>query len=103
MGISAVWKNERGESLGEVHDPGMLLSRFATRKASPVAGSVCLRFLDPAGDACFNQQQLPFLAQELRIARDEVADPQLAAHLNKVLELVDRATQVHTYVWFIGD
>jgi hypothetical protein len=103
VGINVVWKDERGEPLSEVDDAGMLLSRFAARKASPVSGSVCLRFLDPVGDACFNQRQLPFLAQELRTARDGVVDPHLVAHLNKVLELVERANQVHTYVWFIGD
>lgn len=103
MGINVVWRDERGGSLGEVDDPKILLSRLATRKASPVAGSVCLRFLDPAGDACFNQRQLPFLVQELRLARDGVADPDLVAHLNKVLELVERANEVHTYVWFVGD
>ncbi len=68
-----------------------------------MSGSICLRFLDPAGDACFNQQQLPFLAQELRIARDGVSDPELVAHLSKVLALVERANAVHTYVWFVGD
>jgi hypothetical protein len=43
------------------------------------------------------------LVQELRIARDGVADPQLAAHLDDVLALVERANEVHTYVWFVGD
>jgi hypothetical protein len=103
VGINVVWRNERGESLGEVEDPTMLLSRFSTRNASPVSGSICLRFLDPAGDACFNQRQLPFLIQELRAARDGVGDPKLAAHLNKVLALVEGANEVHTYVWFVGD
>ena len=103
MGINVVWKDEHGEVLGEVNDPRMLLSRFATRNVSPASGSLCLRFLDPAGDACFNQRQLPFLVQELQTARDGVADPQLVAHLDKVLALVERANQVHTYLWFIGD
>jgi hypothetical protein len=103
MGINVVWKDERGESLGEVDDPRFLLSRFAARKASPVSGSLCLRFLDPAGDACFNQRQLPFLVQELRTARDGVTDPALVAHLDEVLRLVERANELHTYVWFVGD
>ena len=103
MGIEVIWKDERGVSLGEVSDPRMLLSRFATRRASEVSGSLCLRFLDPVGDACFNQLQIPVLAQELRIARDGVTDPELADHLGKVLALAERATEVHTYLWFIGD
>ena len=64
---------------------------------------MCLRFLDPAGDACFNQRQLPFLVQELRIARDGVADPEVVARFDKVLAFVQRANEGHTYVWFIGD
>jgi hypothetical protein len=96
MGINVVWKDERGESLGEVEDPRVLLSRFATRKTSPVSGSICLSFLDPVGDACFNQRQLPFLVQELRIARNGIADPELVAHLDEVLALVERANKIHT-------
>jgi hypothetical protein len=103
MGIEVVWKDERGISLGEVSDPKMLLSRFAARRVSPVGSSVCLRFLDPFGDACFNQLQIPVLVQEIRIAKDEVVDPELAEHLGKVLALAERATEVHTYLWFIGD
>lgn len=103
MGIEVIWKDERGTSLGEVSDPKMLLSRFAIRRASPVSGSACLQFLDPYGDTCFNQSQIPVLVQELRLAREGVADPELAEHLGRVLALAERANQVHTYLWFIGD
>jgi hypothetical protein len=64
---------------------------------------MCLRFLDPVGDACFNQAQIPVLAQELRVARDNVAELELAAHLSSVLELAEGALQVHTYLWFRGE
>jgi hypothetical protein len=103
VGINAVWRDESGKELGAVPDPQMLLSRFAARRASPVPGSVCLPFLDPAGDACFNQMQIPVLIQELRAARTQVADPALANHLGKVVALAERATAVHTYFWFEGD
>ena len=103
MGINAIWKDERGETLGEVNDPQFLLSRFAARRVSPVSGSVCLRFLDPVGDACFNQHQMPVLIEELRVARDGVSDPKLVEHLEKVIELAQQANQVHTYFWFCGD
>ena len=102
MGIEAIWKDERGTVLGEVGDHQFLLSRF-TNMASSVQNSVCLRFLDPAGDACFNQLQIPILVQELRNAMQSIGDPKLLAHLEKVLNLAERANVVHTYLWFIGD
>ena len=103
MGINAVWRAEDGSELGAVLDPQMLLSRFATRRAQSVTGSVCLAFLDPIGNTCFNQRQIPILAQELRIARATVSDSALAKHLDQVTDLVDRAIKVHTYLWFEGD
>ena len=102
MGIEAIWKDEAGGVLGEVGDPQFLLSRF-TGMATSVQNSVCLRFLDPSGDACFNQLQIPILVQELRHAMRNVADPKLLAHLEKVLDLAERANAVHTYLWFMGD
>ena len=80
----------------------MLLSRFASR-SSFASGSVCLRFLDPIGDACFNQKQIPVLVRELRKAREEAGSPELGAHLDKVIALAERANEVHTYLWFEGD
>jgi hypothetical protein len=64
---------------------------------------MCLRFIDPYGDACFNQQQRPILVDELRNARDRTGDAELRAHLNEVMGLVQRAYEVHTYIWFVGD
>ena len=103
MGIDVVWEDERGESLGEVGDPNMLLSRFATRRVTAVPGSMCVQFLDPAGDACFNQMQIPVLVQELRVARGALGDPSLVAHLDRVISLAERANELHTYLWFKGD
>jgi hypothetical protein len=103
VGINVVWRDEDGTELGSVPDDRMLLSRFASRRASPVSGSVCLRFLDPAGHACFNQMQIPVLVQELQVARKEVSDPALAQHLGEILALAESAVGVHTYLWFEGD
>ena len=74
MGINVVWRDERGHSLGEVEDPSMLLSRFAVRQASRMTSSTCLQFLDPAGDACFNQGQIPHLVNELIAAKESIDD-----------------------------
>lgn len=102
MGIEVIWKSENGTVLAEVADPQMLLSRFATSRRH-VAQTVCLQFLDPIGDACFNQQQIPILARELAQAVQTVGDPKLRKHLESVLALAERANSVHTYLWFMGD
>jgi hypothetical protein len=67
MGIEAVWRTESGEELGRVSDPHMILSKFATAECDR-SRTLCLRFLDPYGDACFNQRQIPLLAEELESA-----------------------------------
>ncbi len=102
MGIEVFWKDEDGNILGEVYDPKNLLSRFASSPHHCQQG-VCLQFLDPYGDACFNQRQIPILAKELAQAMQSVADPNLLAHLESVRALAERAISVHTYLWFIGD
>jgi hypothetical protein len=103
MGIEAVWRDEQGVELGRVSDPKMILSRL-TNITSGFSHTACLRFLDPYGDACFNQLQLPILAEELRVTASMEAEPAVSQHLQELLALVERATnQVHTYLWFIGD
>ena len=103
MGIDVVWKGESGAVLGEVADPHMLLSRFVNTVQRAVPESVCLRFLDPVGDACFNQLQIPVLAQELALAVRAIGEPRLQSHLAQVRALAERANALHTYLWFIGD
>ena len=102
MGIDAYWKSESGAVLGTLSDSHMLLARFASSRAILQHG-VCLRFLDPCGDACFNQMQIPVLVQELRNALLNVAEPKLRAHLEGLALFVERAVETHTYLWFVGD
>jgi hypothetical protein len=101
MGIDVYWKDENGHILAAVEDPNILskLIRVFWRQSS----SACLRFVDPAGDACFNQQQIPVLWTELRQLLPLIPNDRAKEHINKVIELVEKATQVHTYIWFIGD
>lgn len=101
MGIDVYWKDENGGVLAALDDPYILSS--LTSLFSRQSSSVCLRFVDPAGDTCFNQQQIPVLWTELRQLLPLITDPRATKHVNKLLELVEGATQPHTYIWFIGD
>jgi hypothetical protein len=101
MGIEAVWRTEAGAELDRVSDPQSRLSHYVTRDGH--AQTRCLRFLDPYGDACFNQLQIPVLAEELEAAAAQVEDPETREHLLAVAQLAQRARQAHTYLWFVGD
>src|SRR3546814_4618169 len=72
MGMDVHWRDERGETLAIVEDAGMLLSRLSNFFSGQSA-SVCLRFIDPFGDTCFNQHQIPVLLSELRQALASVS------------------------------
>jgi hypothetical protein len=98
MGIDVYWKNESGEILSTVEDPDILsgISDLLYRHS----GS-CLRFVDPAGDACFNQLQLPSLLTELRQLQVTISDTRAEEHVQQIVRLVENAAQVHTYVWFV--
>lgn len=102
MGIEAVWKTEKGQELERVSDPLMLLSRVANGGIE-LDGTVCLRFLDPYGDTCFNQFQIPVLTKELEEAATKMHEPEVKKHLLTVAALAKRAREMHTYLWFIGD
>lgn len=100
MGIDAYWKDERGTTLGAVHDDGSLsdISELLYHQSD----SICLRFIDPAGDACFNQLQLPILLTELRQLLPNVP-ARARTHVHSIVRLLEAASRTHTYVWFIGD
>lgn len=104
MGIDVAWIDERQEPKQGVYDPHQLLTRLATSRWPKLSGSVCLRFVLPWSDAVFNQAQIPELLDELRNEVSEARDPEVRAHLGKVVRLVERAAdQTHTYIKFIGD
>ena len=101
MGINVVWRNERGESLAEcaaVYDDRL-------GHSVPPERSHCLQYIDPIGDAVFNQLQLPHLVRELEeVVAALVRVPEARkAQMQAVLEFVRGCVGVHTYVWFIGD
>ena len=102
MGIDVYWRDEMGKDLGSLEDSEMYLSGFIASSSWP--GTVCLRFIDAAGDAVLNQLQIPVFIQELKSAIDTARGPFPREYLLEVLALAKRAEgQTHTYLWFIGD
>ena len=66
--------------------------------------TACLRFIDPYGDATFNQLHLPVLLEELRVLQRSAGDAEAKLLLAALIRYVQKAKgQVHTYVRFIGD
>ena len=104
MGIDASWNTESGDSEQQVFDPRQCLTTLATNRWHTLKHTKCLQFIDPWGDAVFNQAQVPHLLEELRAETMEANEPEIKAHLKKVLHLVERAVdQTHTYIKFTGD
>ena len=102
MGIDVYWKNESDQILGHLSDVDFVLSDLSDLFYRH-PGS-CIRYIDPAGDACFNQLQLPDLASELRQVRNAVTDTRQVARLDDLIALVSRAHGTsHSYIWFVGD
>jgi len=91
LGINAEWQNERGGVLGFVLDPRMLLSHIILRASPDLSRTVCVRFIDPYGNAVFNQEQIPILARELADLIPSVSEREARDHLHQIIELVKRA------------
>jgi hypothetical protein len=104
MGINAAWITEDGESKQEVFDPCQCLTRLAIERWYMFSESKCIQFIDPWGDAIFNQSQVPHLLAELRSELKQSVDPEERVHLENVVRLVELTVdQTHTYVKFTGD
>lgn len=102
LGINAEWQDERGGALASVLDPRSLLAR-ALRSAD-LSKTLCARFIDPYGNAVFNQTQIPILLHELRNLCHSISHEEAKDHLTQVVSLVARAQgETHTYIKFIGD
>lgn len=103
MSIDARWEDENGNEIEEVLSPPG--SRFQTLiPEANVEWFPCLRYIDPYGDATFNQLQLPQLLADLKQAILEAESPETRAHMESLIDLVQRAIgAVHTYIKFYGD
>jgi hypothetical protein len=103
MGIDCDVIDEHGIVQRSLPDPKGHL-RFLALQWSGWRESVCVRFIDPYGDAVFNQAQIPKLLFELRKSSGSSMAHDVRAHLVRLIELVESAEdEVHTYVRFVGD
>ena len=101
MGINIVWRKESGEPLAECR----VAYDDRLGRTVPPERSHCLQYIDPIGDAVFNQHQLPYLIRELEevVAALQRVPEARKAQMREVLEFVRGCVGLHTYVWFIGD
>ena len=104
MGIEVATVNETHTTIDQVIDNLDVIARLARTRWPKLTESLCLRFVEPWGDAVFNQTQLPFLLAELRSEVRLATDEKFREHLQQVVTLVESAQdQTHVYVKFIGD
>lgn len=95
-------EDERGEMLGAVDDPRNLVIQLVA--AANPEESKCLRFIDPYGDTCFNQIQIPAFEEEIRSLPSGSLSAEAEAHREEIMKLIASAKgQVHTYLKFYGD
>jgi hypothetical protein len=104
MGIEVAIVTETHTKIETVLDDLGVIARLAMARWPGLTESLCLRFVEPWGDAVFNQTQLPFLLAELHSEVRLATDAKFKEHLQRVVSLVESAQdQAHVYVKFIGD
>ncbi len=99
MSIDVEIQDEDGNTISRYDGPalGLPFTRLAP------TDSACLRFIDPWGDATFNQAQIEVLKGELRIAAKRTEEPRRLSELEALVSFVEGATGAHVYLKFIGD
>lgn len=97
--ISIEHRDEIGKVLSEFTDPHAIapLLRSGERKDR------CLGFIDPYGDSCFNQGQIPVLLAEIEAALREVPLGDRVRLVNLARFIRGKIGQIHTYLWFVGE
>ena len=99
MAIDVVWQNELGEEIG--HSPVPWEDRMS--RGAWFDYSHCLQYVDPYGDATFNQLQLPQLVREMEQAVSQLQTSKLKEQAETVLAFVRECVGIHTYIKFVGD
>lgn len=99
MAIEVEIQDEQGGALARYAGPPLGLAFL--RLASP--GDSCYHFITPWGDTTFNEGQIKVLLGELRGAMSKTDNPNRLRELKCLIEFIEPAIGVHTYVKFIGD
>ena len=99
MAIDVVWQDENGAELA--HSPVPWEERMG--RSAILAQSHCLQYIDPYGDATFNQLQLTQLVREMEQAVAQIHPSRLRDQAEQVLAFVRGCVDIHTYVKFVGD
>ena len=99
MAIDVIWQDETGATLGQCP----VAYEWQIGRAIPPEDCHCLQYIDPVGDAVFNQLQLPRLIRELEVAVATLHESAFRRQAGVVLEFVRGCVGVHTYVKFLGD
>jgi hypothetical protein len=102
MGIDVRIESENGEMLAEWGDPHNRTQALLPSRSD--ASFYCLRFVDPYGDAVFNEAQISFLASEIRRQLDTIQDREARNHGDAILRLVESVEgKPRVFVRFVGD
>ena len=99
MAIDDEIQDEEGLTIARYDGPPLGIEFI---KLAP-PGSACFRFIDPCGDATFNQAQIEVLNSELRLAAKQTEHSRRLSELEALASFVEGATGVHVYLKFIGD
>jgi len=99
MAIDVEIQNESGCTLARYKGPALGLP--FVKLAPP--DSACFRFIVPWGDTTFNEEQIKVLLSELHSVKSNTEHPTRLYELQVLIEFIQGATGVHTYVKFIGD
>ena len=99
MSIDVEIQDEDGNTISRYDGPalGLPFARLAS------TDSACFRFIDPWGDATFNQAQIEVLTGELQAAAKLTEDSRRLLELHALSSFVEGAHGVHVYLKFIGD
>ena len=87
LGFDAFLQTETGEHLASLEDSQGLLSRLIQR--GEFDSTMCLRFIDPCGDAAGNHLQAAILVVELRAAQER-AELTTRDHIDALVALEDQ-------------
>lgn len=103
MGVDIYHENERGEKKSIINDPKGLMFGFIEDNETFVnAKTKLLKYVDPWGDAVFNELQMEDLIQDLSLAQGQTKDEQTKNFFSHIIETA-KNVKTHEYLRFCGD